>query len=101
MEKWCPHYRLAEILDQMVCVEAMNLTTSAARSIRILGMHEEQALAVIRGLTHRHFHKSMTTNHDHRVWQDVYHTLWGDVPLYVKFQRRDEFFVISFKERES
>lgn len=101
MEKRCPHYRLAEILDQMVSAEAMNLTISAAESIRVLGMDEVQALAVIRALTVHHFYKSMTTNRDHRVWQDVYHTSSGDIPLYVKFQRREEFFVISFKERES
>ena len=40
----------------------------------------------------------MTTNKDHRVWQDVYHTEWHGKPLYVKFQRADDYFVVSFKE---
>ncbi|MBP9764624.1 MAG: type II toxin-antitoxin system MqsR family toxin [Gammaproteobacteria bacterium] len=46
------------------------------------------------------FIKSMTTFHDHKVWQDVYNTSFGGFELYVKFQK-DElgYFVISFKER--
>ncbi len=40
----------------------------------------------------------MTTNKDHRVWQDVYHAVWRGKGLYVKFQQAGEYFVVSFKE---
>ena len=49
------------------------------------------------------FYKSMTTNADHRVWQDVYHVPVPDedMVLYVKLQADviTEFRVMSFKEK--
>uniref|UniRef100_E6QSX3 Motility quorum-sensing regulator n=1 Tax=mine drainage metagenome TaxID=410659 RepID=E6QSX3_9ZZZZ len=41
----------------------------------------------------------MTTNSDHRAWQDVYHAEWQETVLYIKFQQLGEYVVISFKER--
>jgi len=98
MEKRSAHYLLSEILAQMTTVEEMNLTLSAQDGIRAAGMAKADALEVVRGLSRADFYKSMTTNKDHRVWQDVYHTEWHGKPLYVKFQRADDYFVVSFKE---
>ena len=98
MEKGTPNYSLADILAQMQSVPDMNLTVSARTGIRDAGMGQMDALAVVKTLTRKHFYKSMTTHADHRVWQDVYHGQWGDVSLYIKFQRAGEYFVVSFKE---
>lgn len=98
MEKRIPHYLLTEIQAQMASVVAMNLTESARIGIHQAGMGWVDALTVVQGLRRRDFHKSMTTHHDHRVWQDVYHSQWRDKALYVKFQRAGDFFVVSFKE---
>jgi motility quorum-sensing regulator/GCU-specific mRNA interferase toxin len=98
MEKRSPHYRLSEILAQMTTVEAMNLTLSAQDGIRAAGMVKMEALGVVRGLSRSDFYKSMTTNKDHRVWQDVYHAACHGKGLYVKFQQAGEYFVVSFKE---
>jgi motility quorum-sensing regulator/GCU-specific mRNA interferase toxin len=98
MEKGTPNYSLADILAQMQSVPDMNLTVSARTGIRDAGMGQMDALAVVKTLTRKHFYKSMTTHSDHRVWQDVYHGQWGDVSLYIKFQRAGEYFVVSFKE---
>jgi motility quorum-sensing regulator/GCU-specific mRNA interferase toxin len=99
MEKHKPHYLLKAIQAQMTSPEAMNLTLSALVGIRATGMAQQDALAVVQGLTAVDFHKSMTTNMDHRIWQDVYHAEWLGVALYIKFQQAGEYFVISFKER--
>ena len=99
MEKHKPHYLLKAIQVQMNIPEAMNLTLSALAGIRSAGMAQADALAVIQGLTAADFYKSMTDNLDHRVWQDVYHSEWQEVALYIKFQQAGEYFVISFKER--
>jgi motility quorum-sensing regulator / GCU-specific mRNA interferase toxin len=99
MEKHKPHYLLKAIQAQMSSPEAMNLTLSALEGIRAAGMAQVDALAVIQGLSTADFFKSMTTNADHRVWQDVYHSEWQEVALYIKFQLAGEYFVISFKER--
>jgi len=41
----------------------------------------------------------MTTHVNVKVWQDVYHAQWRGKPLYVKFQKHEEYFVVSFKEQ--
>lgn len=98
MEKSTPHYPLAEIQVQMISVQEMNLTVSARTGVRAVGMVQADALAVVQKLTRKNFYKSMTTHADHRVWQDVYHGQYKGVSLYVKFQRVDVYFVVSFKE---
>lgn len=98
MEKRSPHYPLANIQEQMKTIEEMNLTFSAQDGIRSAGMAKMDALDVVRGLTCAEFYKSMTTNKDHRIWQDVYHAEWRSKPLYVKFQQAGEYFIVSFKE---
>ena len=52
-------------------------------------------------MTRNHFYKSMTSHHDHRKWQDVYHVPSGGMVLYVKFTDDvvSAFTVLSFKER--
>ncbi|MDD5177373.1 MAG: type II toxin-antitoxin system MqsR family toxin [Sterolibacterium sp.] len=98
MEKRTPHYPLSAIQKQMSSIDAMNLTQSAQLGIRAAGMGMAEALEVVRRLSRSDFYKSMTTNKDHRVWQDVYHGEWRGKPLYVKFQQAGEYFVVSFKE---
>lgn len=98
MEKSTPSYPLAEIQAQMQSVPDMNLTLVARTDIREAGMAQLDALGVVQALTRKNFYKSMTTHADHRVWQDVYHGQWGDLSLYIKFQRVGEYFVVSFKE---
>ncbi|MBF0412421.1 MAG: type II toxin-antitoxin system MqsR family toxin [Desulfamplus sp.] len=98
MEKHIPHYSLAEIKAQMTTIESMNLTVSAMSGIRKIGMAKSDALSVVQELTWKNFYKSMTTYNNNSIWQDVYHTQWKDIGLYVKFQRANEYFIISFKE---
>jgi motility quorum-sensing regulator/GCU-specific mRNA interferase toxin len=98
VEKHTSHHPLAEIQAQMTTVQEMNLTVSARTGIRAVGMAQADALAVVQGLTRKDFYKSMTTHADHRLWQDVYHGQWNGIALYIKFQREDEYFVVSFKE---
>ena len=102
MEKKTPHYRFVEIKAQMKTVPDLRLTYSATTGIRRARMTNEDALAVVQSLSRQHFYKSMTTYADHSVWQDVYHTEWNDLELYVKFQRDSAgFFTISFKPWET
>jgi motility quorum-sensing regulator/GCU-specific mRNA interferase toxin len=95
-KKYKPHYFLKAIQAQMGSPEAMNLTLSALAGIRSTGLSQADALTAIQGLSTADYYKSMTTNADHRVWQDVYHTEWHETGLYIKFQQMGEYFVISF-----
>ncbi len=98
MEKLKNHYPLEDIQAQMMAVPAMNLTCSARDDIRKAGMAQADALAVVKALRRSDFYKSMTTHADHRDWQDVYHSEWNGILLYIKFQREGDYFVVSFKE---
>jgi motility quorum-sensing regulator/GCU-specific mRNA interferase toxin len=99
MEKHKPYYLLKAVQALITTPEAMNLTLSALEGMRSIGMAQTDALGVIQGLTAVDFYKSMTIHSDHRIWQDIYHSEWHDVALYIKFQQAGEYFVISFKER--
>ena len=99
MEKRIPHYPLKEIKGQMQTAEDMKLTISARQGMNNLRMTELEVVKVVQGLGITDFYKSMTTYSDHRVWQDVYRCTYGTMELYIKFQKLDKYFVISFKGR--
>ena len=63
-----------------------------------MGLSDAQALQLIATLDRTRFYKSMTTEADHRIWQDVYHVPTPSGLAYVKFTLRDDgAIVISFK----
>lgn len=45
------------------------------------------------------FYKSMTTQADHRVWQDVYCPVTVAGQVYLKLTVIDDVLIVSFKER--
>ncbi|MBZ0167811.1 mRNA interferase MqsR [Candidatus Methylomirabilis lanthanidiphila] len=99
MEKRRPHYDLKAIQAQMNSIETMNLTVTARHGIKAAWMSLADALAVIQRLSSENFYRSMTVHADSRVWQDVYHAEWKRRALYIKFQRHEAYFIVSFKER--
>jgi len=99
MEKRRPHYDLKSIQAQMNCLETMSLTMTARHGIKAIGMGLDDALSIIQQLSRENFFKAMTAYADNRVWQDVYHAEWQGRALYIKFQKHENFFIVSFKER--
>lgn len=81
-----------------MCVAAF--TKTALDGGRSMGLLTSEMLAVVAGLTRNDFYKSMTTQADHRLWQDVYHAA---TPVrreaYIKVTLRDTAPVILFKEK--
>jgi motility quorum-sensing regulator/GCU-specific mRNA interferase toxin len=76
------------------------MTISARNSAFALGLTLNDVVALIQGLTRTHFYKSMTSHANHTIWQDVYHTAYQGVVLYVKFTIDAEgHIVISLKEK--
>ena len=68
-----------------------------------LGFGRREIMATIQTMLPNHFYKSMTSNADHRVWQDVYHVPSEVGALYVKFTADvlTSFLLLSFKEKEN
>jgi len=100
MEKFKPHYSLA-VMQAQVRIEGIRaFTVSALNGGRAMGLSDEDLLSTIAGLTRQDFYKSMTTYHDPRIWQDVYH---GNCPngllAYIKLTQVAQRIVIQFKEK--
>lgn len=100
MEKSKPHYQLAAIQTHVAANGMATFTQTARINSVMMGLTADQALAVIAGLNPSVFFKSMTTDNDHRVWQDVYHApcLNGKI-AYIKLTLQAGAVVIQFKEK--
>lgn len=101
MEKKKSHYALSEV-QQVVEERGVNAFTATALSGAVaLGLSYEQAVVVVLGLKQKDLYKSMTTNGDHKIWQDVYHaTLNTGLVAYIKVTLRENgTVVIQFKEK--
>lgn len=101
MEKRKATYDLATIKAEFALVDRLRMTRTARNDAFALGLSLADVVTVIQGIVAAHFRKSMTSNDDSRVWQDVYNVPWGDeTELYVKFTMDSEgHLVLSFKEK--
>jgi motility quorum-sensing regulator/GCU-specific mRNA interferase toxin len=100
VEKPTPHDDLAKIQQLVVRLGVAAFTKTALDGGREMGLTTDEMLAVVAALTNRCFYKSMTTYHDHRVWQDVYHAMTTlGKEAYIKITMRDLAPVIQFKEK--
>jgi len=97
MEKRTPHCNLPRI-KQFVDEGKVRTTHSARVGAVALGLDYSGMLAVVMALKPTDFYKSMTTQADHTIWQDVYRpkTPVGDV--YMKLTVVDDLLIVSFKE---
>ncbi len=97
MEKRKPHCPLS-VVHTLVEQGQVRATMTALSGAAAMDLGFDDMLDVIRALTVGDFYKSMTTQADHRVWQDVYRpsTPVGDV--YLKLTVIDDLLIVSFKE---
>jgi motility quorum-sensing regulator/GCU-specific mRNA interferase toxin len=99
-DKWVPHHGLEAI--KAVFSKGHGLVTrSATQDAAGLGYGSDDITAIVQTISQRHFYKSMTSNYDASVWQDVYHVPHAFGTLYVKFTDNGgtEFTLLSFKEK--
>ena len=101
-EKRKPTYDLDAFRQTFSSVASLNATGTAIRTAAALGFGREEIVAVIQTMLPSHFYKSMTSNADYRVWQDVYHVPSDAGTLYVKFTADvvTSFLLLSFKEKD-
>lgn len=100
MEKRKPHYSLDTIKATFVAVRALRITKTALTCVEALGLTLEEVVGIIQGMTREQFYKSMTSNANSAIWQDVYYVPHAEIMLYVKFTTDAEgYLVISFKEK--
>ena len=100
MEKRKPHYPLKAIKSAFGDPARLNRSVVSRQGADDLDMDDADVVAVIQALSNSDFDKSMTSQVDNKIWQDVYKPTVGDRSLYVKFtlDQQQEFLLISFKE---
>ena len=97
MEKGTPNCPLA-VVKTLIEAGKMRSTVSALAGAAALGFDFDGILGVIRALIPPDFYKSMTTQADHRVWQDVYRPTTSAGEVYLKLTVVDDVLIVSFKE---
>jgi motility quorum-sensing regulator / GCU-specific mRNA interferase toxin len=100
-EKRRPHFNLAAI--RLAFSRGKGLyTRTALIGAAALGCGRREIDGIIGTILPGHFYKSMTSKHNTRVWQDVYHPTHNGTKLYIKFTDNGcvaEFTLLSFKEK--
>ena len=87
MEKLKPHYDLTGLKKLLSKQATRHVTRVARRGAVDLGyMDDEAMVSVIHKLCSGHFYKSMTSNQNQRLWQDVYKFKDEENKLYIKLQ---------------
>lgn len=100
MEKSRPHYSLAETQAIVVAKGLGAFTQTAVFNGLAMGLGAAQLCGVVLSLSRGMFFKSMTTQQDHTVWQDVYHAPCPNgKTAYVKLTLMTGAVVIQFKEK--
>jgi motility quorum-sensing regulator / GCU-specific mRNA interferase toxin len=100
-EKKTPHHDL-EAIKVAFATGNGRFTGVATRDAASLGYGTEQIAAIIQTMEKGQLYKSMTSNYDAKIWQDVYHVPHAAGTLYVKFTDNGlltEFTLLSFKEK--
>jgi motility quorum-sensing regulator / GCU-specific mRNA interferase toxin len=95
-------YPLKTVKAAFANANRINRTMTATTGADDLGRDEFAVMDVIAGLTARDFEKSMPSDVDPEIWQDVCKPEIQGRELYVKFtlDSRGEPLLISFKENE-
>lgn len=99
-EKRKPTYDL-DSFQAWAASAGFRVAGSAARTAAEIGFSATDMIDTIQTIQRRHFNKSMTSHHNSREWQDVYHVPSEAGMLYIKFRADTvtEFLLLSFKEK--
>lgn len=98
MEKRTPHCKLS-IVKTLIKEGKVRTTYSAQAGASALGFDLDGMVHVVMDLKMADFYKSMTTNADHKVWQDVYRPVTEVGEIYLKLTVIDDVLIVSFKEK--
>jgi motility quorum-sensing regulator/GCU-specific mRNA interferase toxin len=97
MEKKIPHCRLS-LIRKLIDAGHVRSTFSALAGAAALGLDFDGMVDIVQRLTPDDFYKSMTTNADHRIWQDVYRPVTSAGRVYLKLTVVQDVLIVSFKE---
>jgi|SRR4051812_18206885 motility quorum-sensing regulator/GCU-specific mRNA interferase toxin len=96
-----PTHRLEAIKAVFSSTADLNVTGTALRDAFALGYGRQEIVDLIQSIKPGYFYKTMPSEKNPGLMQDVYRVPDGDLELYVKFTSDlvTEFKLLSFKER--
>jgi motility quorum-sensing regulator/GCU-specific mRNA interferase toxin len=96
-----PTHDLEAIKATFSNTTGLNVTGTALRNAFALGYGRQEIVDVIQTIKPGHFYKTMPSEKNPGLMQDVYRVPDGDLELYVKFTSDvvTEFKLLSFKEK--
>lgn len=97
-----PYYSLKQIQSLISSGESL-ITKTARLDAEYIGYNTEKIYETIKKLSVENFYKSMESNRNPLLVQDVYHfeDIEKDLKLYIKLQIKENAVVISFKESDA
>jgi motility quorum-sensing regulator/GCU-specific mRNA interferase toxin len=100
MEKKKPHYNLIDV-KKLIQAKQVQITYKASENAQIdFGFSEKNIIKEVLELEQINFYKSMTSNNNHKIWQDVYHKKINFQTAYIKIQIVNEkTVIIQFKKK--
>ena len=97
MEKRTPHCKLS-LVKTIASSGNIRTTQHARQGAGNLGMTFSDMVDVVMCLQPTDFYKSMTTNLDSKIWQDVYRPSTKAGLIYLKLTVMEDVLIVSFKE---
>lgn len=99
-EKKTPQYSLADIKDLIHKRKYQIRKIAIDNAMCDFDLRPKEMLKYVLQIEKSHFYKSMTSQYDNKLWQDVYHIPLGKDTAYVKLQIvSNESVVIQFKRK--
>lgn len=93
-----PSYSL-ESIKILIREGSSRITGTALFDAALHDLTDKDIKEVVLLLSPSDFYKSMQSEKNELLWQDVYHKVYRDITWYVKLQIRGKAIVISFKEK--
>jgi motility quorum-sensing regulator/GCU-specific mRNA interferase toxin len=97
VEKRTPHCKL-NLVKITASAGKVRTTQHARQGASNLGMTFSDMVNVVMSLQSTDFYKSMTTNLDSKIWQDVYRPSTKAGLVYLKLTVIEDVLIVSFKE---
>jgi len=93
-----PTYSL-ESIKTLIREGSSRITRTALLDASIHDLTEVDIKNAVLLLNPNDFYKSMRSEKNELIWQDVYHKIYRDITWYIKVQLVEKAIIISFKEK--
>ena len=99
-EKKTPHYNI-NLIKELIRQRKYQIRKIALENAMCdFDLKHKDIISYVLNIENSYFYKSMTSEYDNKLWQDVYHVPIGKDIAYVKLQIvSDESVVIQFKRK--